>query len=127
PPLVRRVERVCDVAQQVDGARGLERRVRPQQPPEVRAFDVAHRDVEEAVRLAGAVHREDVRVLERGRNLRLGQEPTTKPVVAGELRREQLQRDLTLEPQVCRTVDDAHPASADELLDAVAEQLGSYT
>ena len=39
--------------------------------------------------------------------------------------REQLERYLPLEPPVGRAVDDAHPASPDQVLDAVAEGLRS--
>ena len=81
-------------ASRCDRARGLERRLLVEQTGEVGAVDVAHRDVELPVGLAGVVDREDVRVIERGRQLALDEEPLAEALVGRQFRREQLQRDL---------------------------------
>ena len=56
---------------------------------------------------------------------RLAQEPLAERLVLGQLRREQLERDLPLQPQVLGQVDDAHPAPAEQRLDPVAGELGA--
>ena len=50
--------------------------------------DVAHRDVDEAVGVAGVVDRDDVRVVDRGDRLRLADEALTELVAADEVRAE---------------------------------------
>ena len=54
---------------------------------------------------------------------RLAQETAAAILVGGELLREDLQRDGTLEFGVERPVDDAHPALAQDLVDTVVEML----
>ena len=90
---------------------------------EVAAGDVAHRDVELALVLAGVVDRDDVRMVERGGELRLAQEALSEAPVLGQLRCEQLEGDLAVERKVVGPVDDAHPAAAEQRLDPVAEEL----
>ena len=51
------------------------------------------------------------------------QEALAERHVVGELRREQLQRDVSIEREVVRPVDDAHPAAAHQRLDAIAGEL----
>ena len=51
--------------EQADGAFGVERPLAAQQLPQVGSLDVAHRDEQGAVRLAGLEDRDDVRVVER--------------------------------------------------------------
>ena len=79
-----------------DGPRRLERPA-SQHDLQVAALDEAHRDVQLPVDLARVVDRDDVRMLERGRHPRLGQEALPERDVLGELRREQLQRDVAVE------------------------------
>ena len=45
----------------------------------------AHRDVQEPVPLVGLVHRDDVRMVDGGRQPRLPHEPFPEPLVAGQL------------------------------------------
>ena len=54
-----------------DCTSGWERAVTAKQLAQITAFDVAHGDVENAVGLIRVVHRNDVRVIERGGQLRL--------------------------------------------------------
>ena len=84
---------------------------------------MTHREVQAAVDLAGAVDRHDVRMLERRCELGFAQEAVVEALVEREIGRDELQRDGSLQPQVERAVDDAHPAAADLRLDPVAEEL----
>jgi hypothetical protein len=125
PSRVRGVERVGDLAEQSHRPGGAERALLAEQPFQVALLDVAHRDVEGPVRLAGVVHGQDVRMLERGRDLGLREEAAPEALVVREVRSNHLQGDLAPQSQVGRAVDSAHPALAGELLDAVAVELGS--
>ena len=115
---VRRVERAGDLGEERERAVGGERQLGAQ----VVALDEAHRQIQLAVALARLVDRDHVRVVERGRELRLAQEAAAEALVAGELGSNQLQRHRALERDVERAVDDAHPAAADDRLDPVAAE-----
>ena len=90
---------------------------------QVRAGHEAHRQVEHAVVFAAAVDRDDVRVLQRGRQPRLGLEAGHRVGVLGVLRRDDLQRHGAVELGVGRLVDDPHPAAVEHPLDRVAREL----
>ena len=77
--------------------------------------------------LAGVVDRDDVRVVDRRGQPRLAQEPLAEAHVLGQLRREDLQRDVAVEREVVGAVDDAHPAAAEQRLQPVAGQLRAET
>ena len=62
-------------------------------------------------------------MLQRGSHPRLGQKPLAERDVLGEVRREQLQRDVTVEREIASPVDDAHPAAAEQRLQPIAGQL----
>jgi hypothetical protein len=94
---------------------------------QVVAVDETHRDVQHAVGLARLVDRDHVRVVERGCELGLAQEPLPEPLVLGELRRQELEGDIALQARVMGAVDDAHATASDERLDPVAEELGADT
>ena len=64
-------------------------------------------------------------MLQRGSDPRLGQEPLPERHIVREMRRQQLQRDITIERKVPGAVDDAHPTAADQGLDAIAGELGA--
>ena len=59
-------------------------------------------------------------------SLRLAQEALAEGVVAGELGCDELERDGTIERELGRAVDDTHPTPADDVLDSIAGELGSY-
>src|SRR5262249_47768338 len=52
----------------------------------------------------------------------LHEEAVTEHRVPGQLRRDQLQRDVPLQPRVVRPVDQPHPTTADQSLDPVPEE-----
>jgi hypothetical protein len=89
---------------------------------EVLAVDEAHRQVEHAVRVARVVDRDDVRVLQAGRDGGLPLEAVAVLPVGGERRGEHLEGDRAAQLEVAGAVDDAHTAFADEGVDAVARQ-----
>ena len=92
---------------------------------EVTPVDVAHGDEENVLGRPGLVDRDDVRMVDRGGQLRLAQEAIAERLVLGEARSEQLEGDLPLEPQILGQVHDAHAAEAQQRLDPVAGELGA--
>jgi hypothetical protein len=119
-PRVSGIERGGDLLDDRDCARGLERPVAPQDALEIQPGDVAHDDVEATLVLVGGVDRDDMRLVERCRDARLGLEACSESRVGGYLRAEDLERDMSAEPLVARQVHDAHAAAADDRLDRVA-------
>ena len=122
---VCRIESVRDLAADGERAGRVERALGAQQRTQIRTLDEAHRQVEATVDVACVVDRHDVRVLERHGELRLAGEAVVEALIEGQLRRDELQRDGPLQPQVVGPVDDAHAALADQLLDSIAEKVGS--
>ena len=87
------------------------------------ALDEGH-DVEEvAVGLARVEQRQDVRVLEVGRELDLGQEALGADH-GGELGAQDLERDAAVVPDVLGEIDRGHAAGADLAVEAVAVRQG---
>ena len=82
------------------------------------ALDERHDVVEEAVGLARVEQRQDVRVLEVGRGLDLGQEALGADH-GGQLGPQHLDRDLAVVPQILGQVDRGHPAGPDLVLEPV--------
>ena len=122
---MRRVERGGDLGQQRRRAPRRQCAVARHERAEVVAVDEPHREVQRAVLLAGAEDRHHVRVVERGRDPRLGDEAPPEARVLRQLGRDQLERDGPLERQVDRRVDDAHATAAEDALDAVAGEHGA--
>ena len=118
--LVRGVEGLRDLREEVDGALRLECTVLGDDLREIGAFDVTHREEEQAVLVSGLVDRDDVRVVERSRDPRLAQETLAEALVLGELGGDHLERDLASEALFARTVNRTHPPAADECLDLIA-------
>jgi hypothetical protein len=126
PDRVGGVERGADLARDRRDARRGDPALTREQPLQVDALDVAHHQVEVAALLARRVHRDHVRVVDRGRDARLALEALAKPGVARPLRRDQLDRDRPAERQLRRAVDDAHTAAPGDRLDAAARELGAW-
>jgi hypothetical protein len=124
PASVRRIERARYLRDERKRLRGGKRPI-PEQLLEVLPLDVAHRNEDAPVGLARLVDRDDVRVVERGRELRLGQQPLAEALVLGEARREQLERHLPLQPPILGELDDPHAAATEHVLDPVAQKLGT--
>ena len=124
PACVRRVERGCDLAHNRERPPHGQRALVGDQRLQVGALDAGHRDPEQAVVLARVVDRDDVRVVERGREPGLAQEAVAEVGVA-EARREELQRGPAAEAHVLGAVDDACAAAAELLDDPIAAELGA--
>ena len=116
PAGVGGVERGADLGDHLRRALRRERRERAQ----VVAVDEAHREVEQPVLLARLEHRQDVGVIDRGGQPRLGDEALAEARLARPVGGDQLERDRAAERLVGRLVDDPHPAAADEPQDPVA-------
>ncbi len=127
PVRMRAGQGLRDLIAKVDGPRRLERRLACKQSGEVLTVDVPHRYPQLAVRLAGRIDRDDVRVIEGRGMLRLGQEPLPEARVGGELLRDELQRDAALQPEVLGEVDDAHTSTSDDRLEPVTGEIGADT
>jgi hypothetical protein len=125
PALVCGVEGARDLADEDEGSLGGERALSAKQRLEVSACDVPHGYVEEPTGLTRLVHGDDVGVVERSGELRLSQESPAEPLVFRKLRREELQRNLSIQPGVVGEVHDAHAAAAEHAFDAVARELGA--
>ena len=80
---------------------------------EALAVDERHDEVHHPLALVDRVDRHDVRMRQLRRRLRLAQEALAHVGVERELRRQQLDRDASVQAHVRRAVDDGHPASAD--------------
>src|SRR5438045_9776342 len=78
PGRMRRVERLGNLADNVERPLRLDSAVAAQEAPQVRSFDVAHRQIEDAVFFAGGDDRDDVRVVEARGGLRLAEEGLTE-------------------------------------------------
>jgi hypothetical protein len=70
---VRGVERLRDLREKVDGPLRLQCSLPGDDLREIGAFDEAHGEKEHAVLLARLIDRDDVRVVERGRDARLAE------------------------------------------------------
>ncbi len=123
PARVGGVERPADLGQDLGGALGGHGALALDHRAQVRALDVAHRDVELPVLLARLVERDHVRVLDLRRDLRLVLEPLAERRVGGQVGRDQLQRHLPVQPDLGGAVDDPHPAPPGDRLEPVPGDL----
>jgi hypothetical protein len=81
-----------------------------------------HRDEGDVPLLAGRIHGDDVRVLDRGGRTRLPHETRSRLRVVDEVRGDDLQCHDPLQRELGRAVDDPHPAAADDGRDAVSPE-----
>ena len=124
PAFMRGVERVRDLRADRDRPLGTGR-VLAQELPEISPFDVAHGDEQLPRHLARVIDRNDVRVIDRGSEARLGQEALAKTDLSGELRREDLERDRAIQRQVVRPIHNPHAATTKQRLDPIAGELAA--
>ena len=86
-----------------------------------------HDDEHAEVVIADLEHLADKRVIERGCSQRLATKPLACRRVVGQMRRQNLDRDVAPEARVVRTVDLAHPTDPDpggDLIRAEARTSG---
>ena len=118
PHVVRHDERCQRLREDVDDARLGERTVLADDPQEVAAVEVLHRDVEHPVRLGAEVddaHR--VRVVEPACSLRLAVKTGRERLVPGEVLVEDLHGHRLLERYLARPVDLPHGSAANVRFD----------
>ena len=120
---VRRVERIADLHEEAQDARGRQRALLGEELLQVAAGDVAHGDEQVPIRLAGLVDGHDVGVVQGRREPGLADEPLLELLVLRERGGQQLQGNLAAEARVLGAVDHGHAATADHRLDAVARDL----
>ncbi len=124
PVPVRVVERRQRALGDLDGALRGEPVAGLHQLAQRRAVDVLHDDVGDRhtghVGLAGVVHGDDVRVVQRRGGVRLTAEAGHERGVPGEVRAQQLDRDAAAQAQVAALVDLGHAATTDDLAELVA-------
>ena len=89
------------------------------------AFEQLRHEVVEAVVLADVVHGEDVRMVERGRRTRLLLEPQQTVAIAAELNRQDLDRDVTSQPDVAAPIHLAHASGAEDAENLVRTETGA--
>ena len=88
-------------------------------PPQVPGLHEPHRDEQCAFGLTGLMHRDDVRVIDRGRRPRLGDEPPPEPRVRRQPRRQDFQCHEPAQPLVAGPEHHRHTARADLRLQPV--------
>ena len=112
PLLVCGFERFRDLPRHgqriVDGNRSLCDAIGKRRP-----LDQLQHECLDAVRFFKAVDRGDIRMVERREHLRLALEACEPVGIAGEELGKDLQRDVTIELRVARTIDLAHAARAE--------------
>ena len=125
PRRVRGVECRADLGDKPRGARRREPALAPHEAADVVPGDVAHRDVREAVLLTGVVDRDHVRVIDRGGDLGLAQEPRAHGLLVQQPGRDHLQRDRAIERELRGPIDHAHAATAGDVFYAMSGEDGA--
>ena len=123
PARVRRVQCRPHLGDDVDDPRGGQRALGVEQCADVRAVHEPHRDEQDAVRLAGVEHRNDVGVVDGRRDPRFADEPFPERIVGRQPGSQDLQRDIPVKPGFMSAEDDRHPAAAYLLLEPIASNL----
>ena len=111
-------ERAADLGQHQPDLPGGQRAAGGEHGGERLTAQELHHEVDHAPRLADAVDRDDVRMLELGRGARFALEALDEFLVEGERKRQDLDGDVALELALAGLEDDRH-ASAAQLLDDV--------
>ena len=111
---VDRVQAVAELLRDLARARGGERAIAAHERAQVVARDIAHHEVGAPLGDADAVNRHDVRMLDGARRARLAQEALAALGILDELGRDHLERDVAVELDLPRAVDDSHAAPPDD-------------
>jgi hypothetical protein len=89
------------------------------------AFDELEHEERDAIRFFKAVNGGDMRMIERGEELRLALEPADALGIVRERGRQDLQRNVATELRIAGFVDLAHPAGAEGGDDLVGPKSGA--
>ena len=87
------------------------------------SIDQLHRQEADAVRFLGRVDGDDVRMIERRDRARFAIEAFEAAGLVGDIRRQDLQRDIAPKPRIARAIDLAHSAGAERGDDFVRGEL----
>ena len=118
---MRGVERVRHRPEQADRKRRIKTAgCRVDELAKVVALDIPHRQIEQPAFSPGGVDRDDVRVVEARRELRLDEKPLAEALVLRELGREDLDGDLAPEVHVLAQIDSPHRTPPHQALDPEA-------
>jgi hypothetical protein len=86
------------------------------------AADIAHHQVRLAIGDTDVMDRHDVGMLHRGGRAGLHEEPVADLRILEQLGSDHLDRDVPVEVQLPRAVDDTHAASTDDRFDATPSE-----
>jgi hypothetical protein len=117
------VEGGRDLLDDGHGPSGVQRTVSLDQGLQVGSLHVSHGDVQEPIRFAGVVHGDHVRMVDGGGQLRLPEEPGSKPLVAAELWSEDLEGSFAPKLEVLGQVHHTHATPPDDGFDPVSGKL----
>ena len=123
--LVRRRERIRERDAQLHDARDRQP-ARCHLPIEAVALDQLHRQEPDAVLVLDRIERDDIRVVEAGHGARLVLESRQAFGVRGHVGGQHLERDVTTEAAVARTVHLAHAACAERGDDLIAAECRAW-
>src|SRR5437868_12352454 len=113
------VERSTELHQQLDGPVWFKRAAFTKKLVQVGSMHEVHDQEEQPIVLAGVMDRNHIWVVQRRGNAHLALEPLPELIIVSQLRREHLQSVDPVERDIGRAVHDPHPATADQLVDAV--------
>ena len=117
---VGHVERISHLAEQAQRPLVADGLGRVDQLAQVVALDVLHGEEENIVLLARAVDRDDVRMLETRRQLRLEEETPPEAIVPCEVASDDLDRGLAMQMRVLGEIDRTHRTVTEQPLHAEA-------
>ena len=123
PP--RRIEGIGQLSDDRKRTLGGEPALVCEQAHEIDGVDVPHGDVQAPLCLTGLVDGDDVRMVERGGDLRLTQESLPEAHVGGELGAQEPERDPPVAAHVPGEVHDPQAAPAEQRLDSIASDLAA--
>ena len=116
---VRGLERIGNLNGQIEHFCEPERLAIRQPLPQGLPFEQLHGQQRLTVGVVDLVDRADVRVVQRRGGARLALEALEREMVARELRRQKLQRNVAAESGVVGAIHHTHPTRADLLEDAI--------
>lgn len=125
PFLVRRIERLGNLARDPERF-GERQRATRQAIGECRSVDQFENQRGQPIGFLESIDSADVRVVERGEHPRFACEPCSALRVGRQVRRQDLDRDITIELAVAGAIDLAHAAGAKRGDDCVRAEPSAY-
>ncbi len=91
-------------------------------PPQIAAFDIAHREEQQSIGLTRRIDRNDIRVLKPSRHTTLAKKPRPKPLITRQFRWQHLDSHRAVKMLVPSQVNHADRAAAKQSLDPIPGQ-----